>query len=74
MFQYFNCLYSRSAKCFLHIASYGLRIGISIMELLGSEYLISYAFKECVTFLLCILEILLGPFSRIQSDINNTLL
>ena len=37
--------YSRSLKCPLHIASYTLRIGVSVMELLGSEVLISYAFQ-----------------------------
>ena len=36
--------YSRSLKCPLHIASYALRIGVSVMELLGSEVFISYAF------------------------------
>ena len=40
----FQIFYSRSLKCPLHIASYALRIGVSVMELLGSEVLISYAF------------------------------
>ena len=38
-FQDFNFfLYSRSLKCPLHIASYALRIGMSVMELYGSDF------------------------------------
>ena len=38
--------YCRSLKYPLHIASYALRIGVSVMELKGSEFLISHTF-EC---------------------------
>ena len=36
--------YSRSLKCPLHIAFYALRIEVSIMELYGSEFLISHTY------------------------------
>ena len=46
-FQDFNFfLYSRSLKCPLHIASYAPRIGISVMELPGSEFLINHTFQR----------------------------
>ena len=37
---------SRSLKCPLHIASYALRIGVSVMELKVSEFLISNRFQR----------------------------
>ena len=42
----FKIFYSRSSKFSLHIASYALRIGVSVMEVLGSEVLINYAFQR----------------------------
>ena len=42
---YFN-KYSRSLKCPLHIALYALRIEVSIMELYGSEFLISHTYQH----------------------------
>ena len=50
--------YSRSLKCPLHIASYAPRVGVSVMELQGSEFLISDTFQRKVRFLLRVLEIL----------------
>ena len=44
----------KSLKCPLHIASYTLRIGVSVVESEGSEFLI-YA---SITFLLRVLEII----------------
>ena len=44
----------KSLKCPLHIASYALRIGVSVMESEGSEFLINAS----ITFLLCVQEIL----------------
>ena len=35
---------SRSLKCLIHIASYTLKIGVSVIELLGSDFLISNTF------------------------------
>ena len=43
---FFCCWYSENLKCSLHIASYALRIGVSVMELPGSEFLISHAFQR----------------------------
>ena len=51
-FQIFG--YYKSLKCPLHIASYALRIGVSVMESEGSEFLINAS----ITFLLRVLEIL----------------
>ena len=44
----------KSLKCPLHIASYALRIGVSVVESEGSELLINAS----ITFLLRVLEIL----------------
>ena len=55
-------IYSRSLKCPLHIASYALRIGVSVMELFGSE---------------CLLKLIiyaLGPFSQKESQLVYLLL
>ena len=47
-FQDFNCLYSRSLKCSLHITSYALRIRVSVTH----GVVISHNFNVGVTFLL----------------------
>ena len=51
-----KCVLSRfiRMKCPLHIASYALRIGVSVMELQGAEFLNSIHFNAntSVTFLL----------------------
>ena len=72
-FQDFNFLYSRSLKCSLQIAFYVLRIGVSVLELYGAEFLIRHTFqrKHYSTFLLCVMEIMLRmhcvPFLRKRS-------
>ena len=39
-------VYSTNLKCPLHIASYALRIGVSVMELQGVEFVISHIFQR----------------------------
>ena len=58
-------------KCPLHIASYALRIGVSVMELKGSEFLISHTFqRKHYISIACtgnVMMYALGPFSRKRS-------
>ena len=55
-------------KCPLHIASYVLRIGVSVMELQGTEFLISHTFlcKHYIS-IACTVNFIMyafGPFSQ----------
>ena len=51
----FIYLYSGSLKCPLHNHSYTLRIGVSVMELYGTEFMI-IDFNASVMFVLLVLE------------------
>ena len=59
-------LYSRSMKCSLHIASYPLRIRVSVMELQGTEILISHTFqRKCyISIAHIFIMYALGPISQ----------
>ena len=62
------CFYYRSLNCPLYIASYALRIGVSVMELLGSEFFIRHIF-QCKHYISIahtgnFIMYTLGPFLR----------
>ena len=66
----------RSLKCPLHIASYALRIEVSVIELymLGSEFSISHTFRRRRYISIArtgnLILYPLGPFSRKRSHIH----
>ena len=67
-------LYSRSLKYPLHIASYTLRIRVSVMELKGTEFLINHTF-QCKHYISIVrtenfIMHALGPFLQKRSHIT----
>ena len=58
-------------NCPLHIASYALRIGVSVTELQGSEFVISHTFQRkryiSIAGTGSFIMYALGPFSRKRS-------